>query len=98
MKVLVVNTSSPSMRAEIWGWGGEDSDLYVPNKPIGMTPGPESHLGLRQLDNPSPRWNPKTVLEALADGWKLLGPPQLENLRKAYEDTEESWAWWLVRE
>jgi hypothetical protein len=86
------------MRSDIWGWGGEDSDLFVQDKPIGLTPSPESHRGLRRLDDPDPHWNPKTVLEALADGWKLLGPPQLENIRVAYkDDDEESWAWWLYK-
>lgn len=95
MKILVVSTSSPSMRAEIWGWGYEDSDLYVPDQPIGFTPSPE--MGLKALDNPSKEWHPKTILEALANGWKLLGPPQLENARPAYADEDESWAWWMSK-
>lgn len=77
MRVLIVNTSSPSLRAEIYGWGEEDSCLFVRNRPIGLTPGPKI------------TYSPKTVLEALADGWKLLGPPQTEN-RTLY-------TWWLTK-
>lgn len=99
MKVLIVTTSSPSMRAEIWGWGGEDSDLYVAGKPIGMTPGPTKDMGWEALTNPGPLWSPKTIIEALWMGWKLLGPPQLENARPAYaQEEDEFWSWWLTKE
>jgi hypothetical protein len=97
MKVLIVNTSEPSLRSEIWGWGYEDSDLFKEGEPIGLTPSPQ--MGWKALENPDPFWSPKTVLEALYRGWKLLGPPQCENTRPNYsEDTEESWAWWLVKD
>jgi len=81
MKVLVVSTSSPSMRAGIWGWDEENSDLYVRNKPIGFSPSGSSY-------------SPNTILEALADGWKLLGPPQVEKAAKHVE----FWTWWLTKE
>jgi hypothetical protein len=84
-KVLIMNTDVPSLRDEVWGWGSEDSSLFNPRKPIGFT-----------LGYSIPSY--KTVLEALADGWKLLGPPQLENIRPAYKEAEESWAWWLIKE
>jgi len=80
MKVLVVSTSSPVMRAEIWGWSIEDSDLYVRGKRIGNTPSPCCHL-------------PNTILEALADGWKLLGPPYLD-----LDPEVIDWTWWLTKE
>ena len=80
MKVLVVSTSSPSMRAEIWGWDEEDGDLYVRGKPIGFSPS--------IVSGPTP----KTILAALAYGWKLIGPPQVD------KDNDCFWTWWLTKE
>lgn len=62
MKVLTVSTPESDLRSEIKGWNKEDSDLYIPNKPIGFTSSPSG-----------PEFYPNTVLEALAMGWKLLG-------------------------
>lgn len=83
-KVYVLMTTRPTLRAEVEGWGGEDSALYVPDKPIGMTPGPKFPLY-------------KTVLEALADGWKLLAPPVLVP-PEPRGITVYTWDWWLVKE
>lgn len=82
MKVLIVETGGGTLRSKIHGWGEEDSDLFVHGQPIGLTPGPK------------PRACPETVLEALADGWKLLGPPT------AIDDVviEDAWEWWLTKE
>lgn len=79
MKVMVVSTYEADLRAEIWGWKEEDSSLYVPNKPIGMTPAPKYSA-------------PGTVLQALAEGWRLLGPPQIEG----HYNEGTAWDWWLV--
>jgi hypothetical protein len=78
MKVLILETEQPNLRSEVLGWGEENSGLFVRNRPIGLTPGPKI------------TYSPKTVLEALADGWKLLGPPQVENKRTLY-------TWWLTK-
>ena len=93
MKVLILNTSEPSLRSEVWGWGYEDSSLYVPNKPIGFTPSLRSGLKKQELAE----YSPKTVLEALANGWKLLGTPQSESITVG-DDKEEAWTWWLTKE
>ncbi len=62
MKILCLDTCSPDLRASVEGWGCEDSYLYVPRKPIGFTPKPKfTHY--------------KTVLQAMADDWRLMGPP-----------------------
>lgn len=82
MKVMTVSTAAPSLRDEIFGWSLENSDLFVRDKPIGRTPTP--------LSGPYPN----TILEALHDGWKLLGPPT----RIKHDDGTESWEWWLTRE
>ena len=97
MKVLIVETESPRLRAEIYGWGHEDASLFVEGKPIGLTPGPHSCRGLRALSEPDPFWNPETVLEALYRGWKLLGPPQKEEWHDE-DGKRESWTWWLTKE
>lgn len=61
-QVLRLLTVGGDLRDEVVGWGAEDPALYVPNKPIGMTPGPRF-----------PSYG--TVLEAMADNWHLLAPP-----------------------
>ncbi len=77
-KVLTLTTEGSGLRSEVIGWGGEDPNLYVPYKPIGMTPGCE----LPQYD---------TVLQAMADGWHLLAPPE-----ELSEKLSRWWMWWLV--
>lgn len=81
MKVLIIETEGGSLRSKAIGWGEEDSDMFAPGKPIGLTPGP------------IPRSCPETVLEALADGWRLLGPPT-----RFESDTRDDWKWWLTKE
>jgi hypothetical protein len=85
MKVMTLSTESPTLRSEVVGWNYEDSDLFVKGKRIGDVPSPVYEF-------------PATVLEALASGWKLLGPPLLENIRPEYkEDCDELWVWWLTK-
>ena len=76
-QVLNVGTIQASMRAPIDALTEEDPGLYVVGRPIGFTPSPRF-----------PRY--KTVLEAMADGWRLLAPPSLAD--------DGLWDWWLVRE
>jgi hypothetical protein len=99
MQVATVSTSRPSLRSDIDGWGFEDASLLVrrpdPSNPgkifIGYTPSPKDipHYGC--------------VLEMLADGWELLGPPE-HQIWTNEDDTEsgekkqhEQWNWWLSR-
>jgi hypothetical protein len=80
------------MRSEIEGWTFEDGALLVrrsrasnPDKIfIGYTPTP--------LDIPLYT----TILEMLADGWELLGPPQREECTAFHKPFVE-WVWWLQR-
>ncbi len=76
-KVLIVSTERPDLRSTIFGWTYEDSSLYVDGKPIGYMRSPHSY-------------HPETVLEALADGWKLLSAPVREDAG--------DYTWWLVKE
>jgi hypothetical protein len=78
VQVMVCETREPRMRSEIVGWSMEDSSLYVPDKPIGFTPSLF----------PCVR-DPETILQALAEGWRLLGPPQ---------KADDIFEWWLTRE
>jgi hypothetical protein len=64
-ELLILDTESPSVRAEVVSWGHEDPSLlywgksfsYAPNQPV----------------------RPPTVLHAMADGWELLAPPTQGN-------------------
>jgi len=71
----MMDTEEVSLRCPVIGWSSEDPDIYVPNKPIGMTPSPH----IRTYE---------TVLEAMADGWELLGPPV---------DDGTAVTWWLSK-
>lgn len=73
---LTVTTERYSLRATIIGWGHEDPRLVQPG-PIGRTL------------SPRPTYTPDCVLRALADGWRLLGPP--------VHDDGEGWIWYLER-
>jgi hypothetical protein len=79
MEILTVTTQRPTLRSEIVGWTFEDISLHQAG-PIGMTP---NGLGNNNY--------PGTVFEALAQGWRLLGPPT----RMGHDD---AWDWWLIKE
>jgi hypothetical protein len=81
MQILTVITESISLRADIVGWSMEDTDLYQPGQPIGFTRSP---IGWK---------HPDTVLEALVDGWRLLGPP----VKEYSDESGETWGWWFER-
>ncbi|HEY6021478.1 MAG TPA: hypothetical protein VIY48_16720 [Candidatus Paceibacterota bacterium] len=87
MHIASVITRNEDLRSEIEGYTHEDSSLLVrrsykdePGIFIGYTPG--ANFGQY-----------KCVLEMLADGWKLLGPPSKEAHFMGY-----GWCWWLTRE
>jgi hypothetical protein len=87
MQVATVLTPDMNVRSEIDGRTYEDSDLLVRrSRPssnrifIGFTPEPHD----------IPYYT--CVLEMLADGWELLGPPQREGC-----EVYTQWGWWLQR-
>lgn len=92
-QIASVCTNAPTVRAQIDGWSFEDSDLLVRKEDdrrpghifIGFTPSPG---GISLYD---------TVLEMLADGWDLLGPPTDESWTNEDGKKIEQWDWWLTR-
>jgi hypothetical protein len=62
-QILILSTDRRSLRAAVFGWDAEDSNLFVADKPIGMTPAPRFNCAYA------------TPLAALADNWQLLSPP-----------------------
>lgn len=92
-QVACVCTDGPTLRHQIEGWTFEDSDLLVrkedESRPgyifIGFTPSPK---GIPHYD---------TVLEMLADGWNLLGPPADESWTTEEGKAIQQWGWWLTR-
>lgn len=77
-QVLTMSTTRVNLRDEATGWSCEDPSLYVAGKDTGFTPG----VGFR--------YRYSTPLAAMADGWRLLGPPDIA------PDGEVEW--WFVRE
>lgn len=81
-KILHMMTSGSTLRATAEGWTAEDGDMIRPDKPIGLSP------------SPGGQWYCyKTPMHAIADGWRLMGPP-----------THETWPsgnvyyyWWFER-
>lgn len=90
MQIASVVTSDVTLRSEIVGWTYEDSKLFVKRcHPsidsarvfIGYTPEPHD----------IPAYS--CILEMLANGWELLGPPQQNP-----GGPGETWGtWWLQR-
>ena len=97
IQVASVSTSVGTLRSEIDGWTFEDAGLLVKRAHssdfgklfIGYTPSPKD----------IPHYT--TVLEMLADGWELLGPPQREDWTTTDDEQppvkHEQWCWWLQR-
>lgn len=79
-KILTIMTTRPDLRATAEAWGAEDSALVKRDKDIGLTPGYHGQCIY------------KTVLHAMNDGWKLIGPP----IPSMYGDTP-IWDWWLEK-
>lgn len=76
-QLLMLLTKDPVIRSEVIGWQHEDITRFYRGKPIGFTSPPKN------------RYEPKTVFEALADGWDLIGPP--------IEMDDDTFEWWLKR-
>ena len=92
MQVASVSTNDVTLRSEIDGWTFEDAQLLVQRSGsngklfIGYTPAPKA----------IPRYT--CVLEMLADGWELLGPPQREDWPSGDDGQPRvQWSWWLQR-
>jgi hypothetical protein len=90
VQVASVATAQPSLRSEIDGWSFEDSDLLV--RRSHQTTSTKIFIGYTPAPSEIPLYG--TVLEMLADGWELLGPPQQESFGP---DRPTQWGWWLQR-
>jgi hypothetical protein len=77
-KILNCTTKGNSLRSDIDGIGAEDGDLIDTSKEIGLS----SCMRVTFY---------KTVMHAIADGWKLLGAPMPNTEWAGYYD------WWLVK-
>jgi hypothetical protein len=95
MQVATVSTEKPSMRDQIHGWTFEDASLFVRKAArgwparvfIGHTPAPKS----------IPTY--ETILEMLAEGWRLLAPPVLcSTPRTDGSAPYVCYEWWLTRD
>lgn len=93
MQIACVSTSRETVRSEIDGWTFEDARLLVKKAHASM-PG-KIFIGY----TPSPTNIPSytSVLEMLADGWELLGPPACETWKSDDGEQHEQWSWWLQR-
>lgn len=91
-QVAGVSTRDASVRSEIDGWTFEDARLLVKRSH------PSSAGKLCIGYTPAPKDIPfyTCILEMLADGWELLGPPQKERWT-IDENSYEQWSWWLQR-
>lgn len=61
--LIVLETTHATIRSEVWGWTVEDTDCFIPNKPIGYS------------GHPKENYMYTTVFEALYHGFRLLAPP-----------------------
>lgn len=77
-QVLCMSTERIGLRSEVVGWSYEDPSCYR-GEPVGRN---------RSWSGPSPNY--PHVLAALADGWRLLAPPDVSNPKEI--------EWWLVRD
>lgn len=86
---LIADTASPSLRSEAIGWSFEDISLVDPDqsKPIGLSPSWQRGESCPTFD---------CVARALANGWRLTGPPYSYQCEIDGE-TKTYWTWWLSK-
>lgn len=80
-KILILLTTGPTLRSSVEGSTCEDGDLIDTTKDIGFSRSPNYP-------------NYPSVMHAIADGWRLLGPP----IR--HTDSGKEWdehEWWLEK-
>lgn len=87
-KILTITTLRDSLRADVDSWGWEcDADNIRSDRPISLS----SNGRCSVYDCP---------LRAIADGWRLLGPPVVDE-QYAYDSDKQQWmtgyTWWFER-
>ena len=93
MQVASVSTSDPRVRSEIDGWTFEDAALLVRRS----APSRDDKLFIGYTPSPKNIPHYTCILEMLADGWELLGPPQREDWTTDDGQQHVQWSWWLQR-
>lgn len=95
-KILCVGTADDSMRSAIEGWGVEDGDLVKEHHERHGSKYTYMNLPVGLVGSPKCPTYP-TVLHAIGDGWKLLGPPTKWS---AIHQGKEigGYTWWLVKD
>jgi len=88
MKVLTVSTVYSELRSECIGWTCEDSEEV--QKALTYYQCKISTLSVGQVFSAQKSYSYKTVLHAIGDGWKLLGPPSKIN--------DKEFEWWLTKD
>lgn len=92
-KVLTITTSGSSLRHAAIGWSHCNPDYVLPEQ-IYLS---QKHIGLVRSHENNSNYCYPTVLQALADGWKLLGMPR-EYEQKYHDKVETECEWWLVKD
>lgn len=104
-KILMCVTETPSLRAKITGWKFESGDAVWNAYSISFN-GPEAFKTqndvpvelIENMSSHSTSTKYPTVLHALGDDWKLLGPPiTYKQTIGAGVASVEMWEWWLVK-
>lgn len=85
--IMFAMTLEPDIRDGAWGWGveGPCSDSLIRFHRDG-----DVDVGL--LKNPKPLCCYETVLHAMHDGWRVMGPP-----RAIGTGDNKEWEWWLTK-
>lgn len=101
-KVLVFITQTPSLRAAIEGCKCEDPTALITawlqnREPSSRIENDIHNTPIESLEPASKDYQYPTGLHALADGWKLLGPPQSYHERVRLNEEVTFWEWWMVK-
>lgn len=95
MQVASVTTNEATLRSEIDGWSFEDAQLLV-RRSAPLDASKKLFIGYTPAPKDIPHYT--CVLEMLADGWELLGPPQREDWTMESGEKRVEWSWWLQRQ
>lgn len=88
-KILSMSTNGRGLRSSTEGISAEDGDLIKSDKEIGYSDSMRVTFY-------------KTPMHAIADGWKLLAPPQFEEEipaeKLASGKSVQIYGWWFVKD
>jgi len=88
MKVLTVTTVFPELRSECIGWTCEDSNEV--QRACDYYNGNVRNIDVGSILTARGSYSYDTVLHAVGDGWKLLGPPS--------KIGDKEFEWWLTKD